>query len=112
MAWETRNGRGRYYTRSRKINGRAVREYVGGGLAGELAAETDAHDRAERAAARTHMRDLAAERAALAAPLATLHAATEALAQAALVTAGYHRHHRGEWRKRRDSTNRDGAGEA
>ena len=41
MSWETRpNGR-RYYTRTRRINGRVVRIYIGGGAKGNAAAITD-----------------------------------------------------------------------
>jgi hypothetical protein len=38
MAWD----RGRYYTRSRKVNGRVDREYLGTGEAAERAARQDA----------------------------------------------------------------------
>ena len=44
MAWE----RGRYYTRSRKVNGKVLREYIGRGIAGQLAARLDALVREER----------------------------------------------------------------
>jgi hypothetical protein len=42
------------------------------------------------------------ELAALDAELAPLCALADALARGALLAAGYHRHHRGPWRKRRD----------
>ncbi len=41
MGWN----RAKYYTRSRKVNGKVVREYVGVGLLGRLAAEEDAAKR-------------------------------------------------------------------
>src|SRR3712207_9457415 len=46
--WERRERGGLYYTRSRKRNGKVVREYVGGGVLGELAARMDAQDRQRR----------------------------------------------------------------
>ncbi len=101
MAWETRERGGRYYTRSRKIGGRVVREYIGTGPVAELIATRDAEARVERTA---EARVLRAERDRLApaeAVLAELDALTELLAHAALVAAGYRRHHRGAWRKRR-----------
>jgi hypothetical protein len=55
MGWEVRpNGR-RYYTRSRKVNGKVVRSYVGTGVVGQMAAAADElyrQDQAERVAAR------------------------------------------------------------
>ena len=42
--WEKRERGGLYYTRSRKVNGQVVREYVGGGALGELAALIDAQE--------------------------------------------------------------------
>jgi hypothetical protein len=44
--------KGRYDTRSRKVNGRVVREYYSAGEAAELAAQIDALDRADREAER------------------------------------------------------------
>jgi len=48
MGWERRKRGGLYYTRSRKVSGRVVREYVGGGLAGHLAAQMDDNERMDR----------------------------------------------------------------
>jgi len=100
MAWETRGGRGHYYTRSRREAGRVVREYVGAGPVGELAAALDRRDRDERTDRR---RDEIPDReavAALDAPMAALHADVNTLVRGALLAAGFHRH-KGEWRRRR-----------
>ena len=48
MGWD----RGRYYTRSRKVNGRVVREYVGAGRVAELVAQLDALEKQQREAQR------------------------------------------------------------
>ncbi len=102
MGWE----KGRYYIRSRKVNGRVVREYVGTGEAARSAARQDALARQQREARRAEM----AELAALDAPLDDLAELTDLLARAALAAAGYRRHHRGEWRKRRGHSENPGRG--
>ena len=104
MGWETRRGSGRYYTRSRKLNGRVIREYVGTGLVAELAAQQDAEGRAEKLAEQEHLHHEAARWASTAAPLTELSRLVDGLTAAALIAAGYHQHHRGEWRKRRNGT--------
>jgi hypothetical protein len=101
MAWETRRNGRRYYYRVRRVNGRVVREYVGTGPAAEAAAALDsAHrqlkqlGRAERAAKDAADRELEAD-------LSLLDDLANLFARAALEAAGYHRHARGQWRKRR-----------
>jgi hypothetical protein len=101
MGWEKRARGGLYYTRSRKINGRVVREYVGTGPLATLAAEMDALDRQRRQEEAEAWRVECECMEALETPIEELCEATEVLAQAALLAAGYHRHNRGEWRKRR-----------
>jgi hypothetical protein len=100
MGWEKRRRGGLYYTRSKKVRGRVVREYVGGGLLGQLAALSDAERRAKRKA---EADEWLAERTNLEradAALYTLCNQSDAMARGSLILAGYYRHHRGEWRKR------------
>jgi hypothetical protein len=104
MGWETRRGQGRYYTRSRKVNGRIIREYVGTGLVAELAAQQDAEARAQRRAERERLQHEAAKWASATLPLTELSRLLDGLTAAALIAAGYHQHHRGTWRKRRHGT--------
>ncbi len=101
MAWEQRERGGLYYTRSRKVDGRVVREYIGTGPLAELAAEADALERRRREEEAEAWREERERMEALEAPIEELCEAAEVLSQAALYAAGYHRHNRGEWRKRR-----------
>lgn len=97
MRWD----RGRYYTRSKKVNGRVVRQYVRAGRLGQLAAELDADKREERRLDALAQRQGKAELAALEADIEALIRATDLMARAALVATGFHQHKRGEWRKKR-----------
>ena len=100
MGWEERRGRP-YYYRARKLGGRVVKEYVGTGRLAELAADLDAEERRERAVARERARLAEARDAPAFAALAELGRVLDGLAAAFLIGAGYRRHHRGEWRRRR-----------
>jgi hypothetical protein len=101
MAWD----RGRYYTRSRKVNGRVVREYIGTGRVAELAAEMDAIQHQQREAEQAARRERRAELEALDVPFDELNDLAELVARAALEAAGFRQHKRGEWRKRRAQRN-------
>jgi hypothetical protein len=92
---------GRYYTRSRKVNGRVVREYSGKGVIGEAAAQLDADRRALRAEQVAARRQERAAQEALAAQVEELDQLADLLARVALVAAGYHRPKRDIWRRKR-----------
>ena len=99
MAWERRTRGTRYYTRSKKIGGRVVREYVGCGPVGALAATLDAEERAEvQQKARAWIESCSRLEAA-AAVTDQFSGAAEMLARGALLLAGFRQHHRGEWRR-------------
>ena len=102
MGWESRQRGGLYYTRSRKENGRVVREYVGGGILGELAAEMDALERERREEQAARWKEEQEELDALEADVKELSEASELLVRAALLASGYRQHNRGEWRLRRE----------
>ena len=100
--WERRERGGLYYTRSRKEGGRVVREYVGGGVLGEIAALEDEYERRRRQEEAAFWKEERESLEELAAPVEELCEAAEVIARAALIASGYHRHNRGEWRKRRE----------
>ena len=103
MGWE-QGPRGRpFYTRTLRVGGRRVRQYLGSGLEAQAAAAADDLRRLGREIA---ARERHAERERLRgaeAPLLDLCELTDVLARAALVLAGYHRHDRGEWRRCRET---------
>lgn len=102
MALETRGSGGRtYYYRKRKVDGRVVSEYVGSGLLATLEASRMAQERRERATVAAAERAERERMRAAEADLDALCSLADAVAITALLDAGYHRHHRGEWRKRR-----------
>src|SRR5262249_8754295 len=97
MGWDKK----RYYTRSKKVCGRVVREYVGTGPVAVAAARLDAIPRERRGAQRAANPRQTAGDAAPEERVDQLDDTAEGAARAALVAAGYHQHKRGEWRKRR-----------
>src|SRR4051812_40757079 len=108
MGLERRGGNSYFYRKARQ-GGRGVSGDMGGGGAAPLMARMDAIWR-ERREARCEDRKAARRRIdAEDAKLVALFDRIEAVARGALDAAGYHRHKRGEWRKRR-MAKKDGAG--
>lgn len=68
MGWE----RGRYYMRSRRVDGRVVRVYIGRGPAAEAAAGDDRARRERRATLRRRLMDEQAEDRMMLAPQLSL----------------------------------------
>lgn len=102
MAWETRSGSGRYYTRSKRVAGRIVREYVGQGPIAELANQMDVDERLERDAIREAFEAVQRRDSELDQNLDSFVNLSNAIASGLLILAGYHQHKRGNWRKRNE----------
>ena len=101
MGWEKRERGGFYYTRSRKVDGRVVREYFGTGPLAEIVALEDEYRcrrREEEAAYWEEKKERLKQNAAF---LQELEEAAKILATAHLLAAGYHRH-KGSWRLLRE----------
>ncbi len=111
MAWETRKRGGAYYYRARRVGGRVVKEYLGTGPLGELAALLTEEDRAERLAKAQADRRRRAELDDVAQQVGEVCQAVDDVAAAWLTLAGYHRHDRGAWRKRRAPKERRDTGD-
>jgi hypothetical protein len=99
MAWE----RG-YYYRSRKINGRVEREYIGTGPMAELAALEDEIRRQAEERRRIELESLAVRLDQLDARVGRHDAAIELLVWSAMVVCGCRRHRR-QWRRRKTMAN-------
>jgi hypothetical protein len=100
MSWETRNGRGSYYTRSRRSGGRIIREYIGIGNYALVIADQDATERQQRQVEAARLRQQKATDQRLDTQIDDLCRLTDEAAHAVLLAAGYH-NHKGQWRKRR-----------
>jgi hypothetical protein len=105
MAWESRDGRGRYYTRTVRVGGRRIRQYFGTGLAAKQAAMHDAERRDERRARLQQQRAEETRYQSAIEPLLAICWLTDQLLAAILADHGYHRHDRGAWRRRRHGKN-------
>ena len=100
MGWELRGNRSYYYC-SVRSGTRVTKEYAGGGLIGMLAEDFEQEQREQRAVQRHRLGNDRARWAALEQPAREADDLAEMLMSAALLTAGYHRHDRGKWRRRR-----------
>jgi hypothetical protein len=98
MGWE----KGKYYSRSRRVDGRVVREYVGCGQIAEIAARVDAIEREERTTQRELESLQREESRKFDRTFSDLCRIVNLVQEAALLCQGIHCH-RGEWRKRRVS---------
>jgi hypothetical protein len=101
MGWETRRN-GTYYYRARKIGGHVIKLYVGAGPQAELAALGDELAQEDRRIASAARREARVALAAVDDPLEAFAESVESLTRSSLLLAGYHQHHRGEWRRRQD----------
>jgi hypothetical protein len=102
MAWQ-QVGCKRYYYRNQCVAGRSVRRYVGTGPVAELAAAADDLRKLKRVIAAREQKAEQARHHQSEAPLGALCRLTDFLTRATFVTAGYHQHDRGAWRRRRDT---------
>lgn len=102
MAWESRNGRGAYYTRSRRCEGKVIREYVGSDETAKVIAKIDEIERQVRKAELDAQREVRAELEAIDTQVEQLGDMADVLMRAVMIASGYHQHKGGEWRKYRE----------
>lgn len=107
MPWVT-SAYSRYYIRRPRKGGRRCFEYVGIGPKGERAAAEDAKKRAEQLALNLRRKDDEQAWQQATQPLDQLAAVACTLMRGALVAEGFHRHDRGEWRRKREEPQEPG----
>jgi hypothetical protein len=100
MAFEVRHGNKRYFYRSRRINGRHRKEYVGGGWVGALASDMLVAAQAKRRREQGERRSRMDQLLAIERQLADLDRQLDLHVFALLVARGFYLHRRSEWRRR------------
>ena len=101
MSWEYRGKQGPYSTRSRSINGRVVREYIGAGQAGRRAAAEDEERRKKREDHRRAICETIEEINQLESSSKALEGLCKSAVELELYRHGFYLWHRG-WRRRRN----------
>jgi hypothetical protein len=96
MGWKTIDGR-RYYYKSEREGGRVKSTYFGAGEAGTLMAQMAAFD---RAAKQEELREERQESEAEETAVSEWFDQVQAVADAAMIEAGFHKH-KGQWRRKR-----------
>jgi hypothetical protein len=99
MGWKTINGR-RYFYKSEREGGRVKSTYFGSGESGSLMAEWIAVERLEREAEREQLREEREESDAEERAISDWFDGVQAVADAGMIAAGFHKH-KGQWRRRR-----------
>jgi adenosyl cobinamide kinase/adenosyl cobinamide phosphate guanylyltransferase len=102
MGWDQKRPDRKYYYRSRWVDGRSIKEYVGSGPSADLEAQKDERVRQERCARQAAW---LADEQRLAVPTALLnevHRLVGLLTTATLLVWGFHLH-KGQWRRKRRS---------
>jgi hypothetical protein len=99
MGWKTINGH-RYFYKSERVGGQVKSTYFGAGEAGTLMAEMVALERLESAADREEIREQREEFMAEETAITKWFDGVQAVADAAMIAAGFHKH-KGEWRRKR-----------
>jgi hypothetical protein len=99
MGWKTINGR-RYFYKSERVGGRVKTTYCGAGDPGKFMALLLAADREDREAERERRRAEREETDAEERAVSDWFEDVQAVADAALTAAGFHKH-KGQWRRER-----------
>jgi hypothetical protein len=99
MGWKTINGR-RYYYKSERVGGRVQTTYFGAGESGLLMSLLHLEDRAEREAELEAKRAEREEYDVEDRVVSNWFDDVQAVADAAIVGAGFHKH-KGQWRRKR-----------
>jgi hypothetical protein len=94
-----KRGKGKYAYRSVRVDGHETSRYLGSGMVANLVEQADSYRRQERESQRQTKRNIeTCDR-----KLMDYNTVCRQLIEASLIAAGYHRHDRGPWRKRRNT---------